>query len=132
VIASMVRAALLMAAALTALPAWSQPPQISPAPETLGDPVYRTSRPQRIWVAPWRDAEGVLHSGEYLYYDLPGQYTSSHLNGPRLAQDAFAPLTPGSLGFERTAPAGVPQDAFPDPANVPKKDGTYWFRSTPP
>lgn len=65
----------------------------------LGGPVFTPARPFRVWVAPWTDTNGTLHSGEYLYFVNPGHWNYGELTAPGSAGDVITPLRRDDLGF---------------------------------
>lgn len=87
------------------IPGW-QPPshqetfQGFTPPGERGQPVYSQPRVHRSWAAPWVDANGRLHSGEYVYFTTPGRWEYGTLRAPGAAGAAMmGPVKPGSLGF---------------------------------
>lgn len=65
----------------------------------LAGPIYTPAQPRRLWVAPWTDANGVVHSGEYLYFLRPGHWRYGPLRTPGAASGAMGPVAPSDLGF---------------------------------
>lgn len=70
-----------------------------PAPALTGMPVYQQGKVYRVWRAPWVDANGVLHAGEYVYFATPGQWNYGTLRKAGDASDLMGPVKPGALGF---------------------------------
>lgn len=66
----------------------------------LAGPIYTPAEPRRLWVAPWTDANGVVHSGEYLYFLRPGHWRYGALEAPGSASGALGPVSPKDLGFD--------------------------------
>lgn len=69
------------------------------AAEPRGTPIYSPPVPHKLWVAPWRDANNVLHGGEYVYYLTPGYFTTGTLTAPGQGAEVLGPLKPEDLGF---------------------------------
>ena len=65
----------------------------------LAGPVYQQAKPFRLWVAPWTDANGLVHSGEYLYFTTPGRWNYGPLDMPGSAAGLLGPAMPDDLGF---------------------------------
>lgn len=66
----------------------------------LSGPIYRPAQPRRLWVAPWTDANGVVHSGEYLYFLRPGNWRYGPLRAQGSASGVMGPVAPSDLGFK--------------------------------
>lgn len=66
----------------------------------LAGPVFVPPKPYRFWVAPWSDANGVLHSGEQMFFTTPGKWAYGPMNKNGAAGDLISPITPGDLGFK--------------------------------
>lgn len=45
-------------------------------------PVYTPSVPLRIWLAPWRDKDNILHAGEQIYTITKGGWNYGELRSP--------------------------------------------------
>lgn len=71
-----------------------------PQPAQQGMPVFNHAKVYRAWVAPWTDASGLLHAGEYVYFSTPGNWNYGSLKSPGNASGMFAPLKPGQYGFK--------------------------------
>lgn len=84
----------------------------------LAGPVYIPAKPFRLWVAPWTDANGLVHSGEYLYFATPARWSYGPLALPGAASGVMGPAAPENLGFN-PVPVGTstPQQAA-DPNSV--------------
>lgn len=89
-----------------------------------GAPVYTPPTPRRVWIAPWTDQNGVIHAGEWVYFETPGSWNIGTLKkdgaiggtqfGPTVArpQATVQPeVQPSNTG--PTAP--VVEDAPPPP-----------------
>lgn len=68
-------------------------------PRQAGRPVFEQAQVHRAWTAPWTDAEGVLHGGEYVYFTTPGKWSYGTLTAPGGSSDIFRPLHPEDLGI---------------------------------
>lgn len=80
-------------------------PLFDPGPGLgLAGPIYMPAQPRRLWVAPWTDANGVMHSGEYLYFLKPGHWRYGPLRAPGAASGVLGPVAPSDLGFTPGAP----------------------------
>lgn len=74
---------------------------VDPGPGVgLSGPIYTPAQPRRLWVAPWTDANGVVHSGEYLYFLRPGHWRYGPLEAPGSAAGVMGPVAPEDLGFD--------------------------------
>lgn len=86
-------------------------------------PVYQPPRPWRVWLGPWVDSTGDLHSGEYVWFTSPGHWfydsriwplaTGKGQGGARVgdhyvSDGVLSPVPPTELGFRpnlsQTAP----------------------------
>lgn len=112
-------------------------------PQESGSPVYTPPRVHRAWSAPWTDAEGRLHGGEYQYFTTAGGWNYGSLKANGQAGSAMmGPLRPSQVGFkvnpvdksgkplnqaaERAAPQPTPQQAAPQvPASLVKEKQAY-------
>ena len=65
----------------------------------LAGPVYNPGKPYRLWVAPWTDANGIVHSGEMLYFATPARFNYGPLDLPGSASGVMGPAVPSELGF---------------------------------
>lgn len=70
-----------------------------PEPGQNGMPVFEQPKVMRVWVAPYVDADGNLRSGEYTYFNTPGQWNYGSLKKPGAASGIFEPANPANLGF---------------------------------
>lgn len=57
-------------------------------------PVYQPPKPVRIWVAPWRDQDGILRSGQYLYVTQDGGWQFGELRSPGAGSRILRPRPP--------------------------------------
>lgn len=65
-----------------------------------GMPVFKQPKVHRVWVAPYVDADGNLRSGEYAYFNTPGEWNYGTMKKAGEAAGMFTPARPGSnLGF---------------------------------
>lgn len=74
-----------------------------PAPDKAM-PVFQQPKVFRPWLAPYVDADGVLHAGEYAYFNTPGQWNYGELRKPGAGGAVMGPAKPWDTGF-------VPRDA---------------------
>lgn len=85
-----------------------QPPSgLKYAPTQIGyedRPIYAPARPARIWVAPWRDDNNILHYNEYIAATREGGWHYGELRNEGAASDLLAPLDPNNLGFKPLPP----------------------------
>lgn len=108
-----------------------------PEPGQNGMPVYEQPKVMRAWVAPYVDADGNLRSGEYTYFNTPGQWNYGDLKKSGAASGIFEPAKNSKLGFNpaiqdpnkqaTSAPrAGISQPALPSvaPAKAAQPGGT--------
>lgn len=110
-------------------------------PRESGSPVYTPPRVHRAWTAPWTDADGRLHGGEYTYFTTPGGWNYGTLRAPGQAGSAMAgargenhmlgPVRPTQLGFtpkvvdKRGKPLNAQEEpAAQAPAAAPAQAGT--------
>lgn len=96
-------------------------------PQESGSPVYTPPRVHRAWSAPWTDADGRLHGGEYTYFTTPGGWNYGSLKSPgqagaamgsaRGGSNMMGPVRPSQLGFtpkvvdKRGKPIDAPEEA---------------------
>lgn len=74
-------------------------------------PVFQQPKVFRPWLAPYVDADGVLHSGEYAYFNTPGAWNYGELRKPGAGGAVMGPVKPWETGFipgTGTAAAGTP------------------------
>lgn len=76
---------------------------VYPAPDKAM-PVFQQPKVFRPWLAPYVDADGVLHAGEYAYFNTPGQWNYGELRKPGAGGAVMGPAKPWDTGF-------VPRDA---------------------
>lgn len=104
----------------------------APDPGQVGMPVFKQPRVNRVWVAPYVDADGNLRSGEYTYYSTAGEWTFGTMNKPRTGSAVFGPTKPDAYGFKPVivttpttqSPQGKPNGAAPQgPASAPGVPG---------
>lgn len=69
-------------------------------PQNMAGPVYNPAKPHRVWIAPWTDANGILHSGEHIYFTTPGGWNYGPMTAPGSAAGLMAPIRPDQLGFQ--------------------------------
>jgi hypothetical protein len=75
-------------------------------------PVFQQPKVFRPWLAPYVDADGVLHSGEYAYFNTPGAWNYGELRKPGAGGAVMGPVKPWEAGFipsgstVSTTPAG--------------------------
>lgn len=70
-------------------------------PQESGSPVYTPPRVHRAWAAPWTDADGRLHGGEYQYFTTAGGWNYGSLKANGQAGSAMmGPLRPNQVGFK--------------------------------
>jgi len=69
------------------------------AAQDRGMPVFTPPKPHRLWIAPWHDANKILHGGEYLYYTTPGHWNYGTLTSPGDGAEVMGPIKPQDLGF---------------------------------
>jgi hypothetical protein len=74
-------------------------------------PVFQQPKVYRPWLAPYVDADGVLHAGEYAYFSTPGRWNYGELHKPGEGSVVMGPAKPWDIGF-------VPREA--DNPNTPK------------
>lgn len=66
----------------------------------IGQPVFKQPRVHRVWIAPYVDANGNLRTGEYTYFNTPGEWNYGTTREAGDASSAtFGPQKPESLGF---------------------------------
>ncbi len=116
-----------------AQPFFNGQPSNYPEPGQNGMPVFQQPKVMRVWVAPYVDADGNLRSGEYTYFNTPGQWSYGDLKKPGAAAGVFEPAKPGNLGFtpvlqnkatsatppKPAEPAGASQGTTPVPSSAP-------------
>lgn len=92
-----------------------------------GTPVFNQSTVHRTWVAPYTDADGVLRSGQYVYFNTPGSWNYGSLKKKGAASDIFAPANPKEkLGFnpDYNAAAQQQQNGQRAPKPASSTEGT--------
>ena len=107
-------------------PDWSQPAGYA-EPGQVGEPIFREPRVYRVWIAPFVDANGNMHSGQYVYFSTPGEWSYGGLHDAGAASPGmYGPLPPGE-SFGGNAHKGtalrVPAGAPPKPSST-HKDST--------
>lgn len=104
-----------------------------PEPGQNGMPVFQQPKVMRVWVAPYVDADGNLRSGEYTYFNTPGQWNYGDLKKPGAASGVFEPAKPGNLGFTPVVQkgAGATQAVPPKPAETTPQGTTPVPSSAP-
>ena len=107
-------------------PNWSQPAGYA-EPGQVGEPIFREPRVYRVWIAPFVDANGNMHSGQYVYFSTPGEWSYGGLQDAGAASPGmYGPLPPGeSFGgnAHKATALRVPAGAPPKPSS-PHKDST--------
>lgn len=68
-------------------------------PADKGTPIYQEARKYRMWTAPWTDANGILHAGEYVYFTTPGGWNYGSLKDPGKGAGILGPIMPEQYGF---------------------------------
>jgi hypothetical protein len=94
------------------------PPAIAPPIVPLSEahlegPLFIPAKPYRYWVAPWTDANGIVHGGEMQYFVIPGRFTYGPLDAPGGASGVMGPIDPQALGFKPVEQK--PQDSLINP-----------------
>ena len=106
--------------AQSAGPDWSAPSGYA-EPGQVGEPIFREPRVYRVWIAPFVDANGNMHSGQYVYFSTPGEWSYGALHDTGAASPGlYGPLPPGESfgGKSQTATAlNVPGGAPPKPSS---------------
>lgn len=112
--------------AAAAGPDWSAPTEYS-EPGQVGEPIFREPHVYRVWIAPFVDADGNMHSGQYVYFSTPGEWLYGGLERSGEATPGlFGPLPPGEpfAGHRKTVTRlSVPAGRPPEPSSA-KKDVT--------
>ncbi|HEY9017683.1 TraV family lipoprotein [Thiomicrospira sp.] len=57
-----------------------------PFADSLPGAVYHPPKPHKVWLAPWQDKSGVLHSGSYAWFTTPSYWTYA---GVRMDQEGM-------------------------------------------
>lgn len=70
-----------------------------PADAPHGGPVYAQAQVHRVWSAPWTDASGVLHGGEYMYFTTPGYWRYGETMAAGKVAGIFTPVKPNAFGI---------------------------------
>jgi len=100
-------------------PNWSEPAGYA-EPGQVGEPIFREPRVYRVWVAPFVDADGNMHSGQYVYFSTPGEWSYGALHDSGAASPGlYGPLPPGeSFGgkMQKATALGVPHGKPPKPS----------------
>jgi conjugal transfer pilus assembly protein TraV len=70
-------------------------------------PLRSPARVLRLWIKPWEDSDGDLHSPSYVYVPIDaGRWLIDHT--PRPERSAYAPIkAPGSLGRASAMPSSA-------------------------
>lgn len=107
-------------------PDWSQPAGYA-EPGQVGEPIFREPRVYRVWIAPFVDANDNMHSGQYVYFSTPGEWSYGGLHDAGAASPGmYGPLPPGeSFGgnAHKATALRVPVGAPPKPSST-HKDST--------
>ncbi|MGC8519380.1 MAG: TraV family lipoprotein [Steroidobacteraceae bacterium] len=81
--------------ARSAGPNWATPARYA-EPGNVGEPVFREPRVYRVWLAPFVDSQGNMHSGQYVYFSTPGEWLYGGLERTGQASPGlFQPLPAG-------------------------------------
>lgn len=88
-------------------------------------PVFQQPKVFRPWLAPFVDADGVLHSGEYAYFNTPGSWNYGELRKPGAGGAVMGPVKPWETGVVpgavKARAAGKPESAgFSKPPAPPE------------
>lgn len=75
----------------------------------LAGPVYHPPKPYRIWVAPWKDANNVMHSGEMLYFVDGGERNYGMMGTPGSASGLLGPAMPAQQQQPQATTEDTPQ-----------------------
>lgn len=86
-----------------------------------GAPVFKQPKVMRAWVAPYVDADGNLHSGEYSYFSTPGQWNYGTTKQNGAASGIYQPADPSNLGFDANV-ASPNRKAPATPSSVTTSD----------
>ncbi|EQD77965.1 membrane lipoprotein lipid attachment site [mine drainage metagenome] len=101
-------------------PDWSAPAGYA-EPGQVGEPIFREPRVYRVWIAPFVDANGNMHSGQYVYFSTPGEWSYGSLQDTGVASPGlYGPRPPGDSfgGKRRKATAlNVPRGQPPKPSS---------------
>jgi hypothetical protein len=106
-------------------------------PGEVGRPVFNQPTVHRVWIAPYIDADGNLRSGEYTYFNTPGEwnYGTTTTQGSASASTMFAPIKPkdNSLGFTPSVkPTTTSGPTPPKPGDLPNLGTQTAAPVTPP
>jgi conjugal transfer pilus assembly protein TraV len=82
-------------------------------------PVFQQPKVVRVWIAPFVDANGNLHSGEYQYFSTPGHWNYGSLKAPGQASGMFQPSMPGDYGFNPVTKTETTNAPPAPPINAP-------------
>ncbi len=93
----------------------ADPLNIQAGRHQLAGPVFLPPKPYRYWVAPWTDANGLLHSGEQVFFTTPGRWTYGEMGKNGAAGDLISPIKPSELGFKPIL--RKPKEATPRASN---------------
>ena len=100
-------------------PDWSAPAGYA-EPGQVGEPIFREPRVYRVWIAPFVDANGNMHSGQYVYFSTPGEWSYGALHDTGAASPGlYGPLPPGETfggKAQRTTALKVPGGKPPKPS----------------
>ena len=106
--------------AQSAGPDWSAPSGYA-EPGQVGEPIFREPRVYRVWIAPFVDANGNMHSGQYVYFSTPGEWSYGALHDTGAASPGlYGPLPPGESFGGKTQKAtalNVPGGQPPKPSS---------------
>lgn len=111
------------ATARAAGPDWAAPGGYA-EPGAVGEPIFREPRVYRVWLAPFVDANGNMHSGQYVYFSTPGEWLYGGLAQTGEASPGlFTPLPPGkglSVQSGKATALKVPTWKPPKPSSARK------------
>jgi type IV conjugative transfer system lipoprotein TraV len=104
-------------------PDWAAPAGYA-EPGQVGEPIFREPRVYRVWIAPFVDANGNMHSGQYVYFSTPGEWNYGTMRESGAASPGlYGPLPPGaSFGgnAHKATALAVPAGTPPKPSSAKK------------
>lgn len=84
-----------------------------------GNPIFRQPKAMKAWTAPYVDADGKLHSGEYTYFNTPPQWNYGTLKQKGSAGSVYGPADPSNLGFDPSMAPNATQQSARQRGNAP-------------